>query len=69
MHSVTDTEQLSFSVRQVAQRWGYESIGNGEQAVRRLVRDGKIPAFKVGRAYRIRLADIEAYELGGSAAA
>lgn len=68
MHSVTDAETAALTVRQLANRWSYESLDAGEQAIRRLIRHGDIPAFKVGRGYRIRMADIEAYELGSSAA-
>lgn len=68
MQSDTDTGAMSLSVRQLAKRWNYESLGGGEQAIRRLIRDGALPAFKVGRSYRIRLVDIEDYELSGRAA-
>lgn len=68
MNSVGVAEPMSLTVRQLAQRWNYESVAAGEQAIRRLIRDETIPAFKVGRSYRVRLADVEAYELGGRAA-
>lgn len=73
MHSVHDTEPMSLTVRQLARRWNYDPgedgrYDSGEQAIRRLIRDDKLPAFKVGRSYRIRLVDIEDYEIKGAAA-
>lgn len=61
-------EPLSLTVRQLAKRWNYESLDAGDQAIRRLIRSKQLPAFKVGRAYRIRIADVEDFEVTGAAA-
>lgn len=44
---------------ELAERWGVETA-----QVYRQAREGKIPAFKVGRYYRFRRDMIEAYERG-----
>lgn len=34
------------------------------KTIQRWIREGKLPAFKVGRAYRIKASDLEALEKG-----
>jgi len=49
-------EWASYSVKEAAERTGYH-----EEHLRRLIREGKIEAVKIGPAYLIRVDSLEAY--------
>ena len=45
------------SPRQLHERWGLH-----EESVRRILREGRIPAIRIGKRLRVALPDVEAYE-------
>jgi excisionase family DNA binding protein len=51
-----DTPQY-LSAHQLHLRWGLHT-----ESVRRMTRSGRLPAIRIGKRLRIRLADVEAYE-------
>jgi excisionase family DNA binding protein len=53
-------ETIVLTPAQLAERWQV-----AKAQVYRLTREGKLPAFEVGRYYRYRLDQIEAYEAFG----
>lgn len=46
-----------YSSAELAARWGVS-----ESTVRAIIRKGELPAFKVGRSFRIRCDVVDAYE-------
>lgn len=48
-----------FTPDTLAERWGCSG-----ETVRAMIRGGRLPAFIVGRSYRISAATVEAYECG-----
>lgn len=57
------TDRL-LTAEDLAERWQV-----AKSHVYRLTRDGKVPAVRIGRYFRYRLAAIEAFEADGGAAA
>ena len=49
-----------YTIEDLAARWQCHP-----DTIRRMVTSGKLPAFKIGRDYRIRESDILEYEKGG----
>ncbi len=52
-------DKTSYSVHDLAARWGCS-----QQAVYDMLRSGTIHGFKIGSMWRIKLAEIEAWESG-----
>ncbi|MBL9213094.1 MAG: helix-turn-helix domain-containing protein [Opitutaceae bacterium] len=46
-----------FSPNQLARRWSLH-----QESVRRMVRDGRLPALRLGKRVRIALHEVEAFE-------
>ncbi len=57
-----ETEQHLLKVHEVAQAMRVSNM-----TVYRLIRSGELPAARVGRSHRVRLADLESYLARGSA--
>ena len=50
-----------FSVAQLARHWGVS-----ESMIRKLIAEGKLPAFKIGNLFRVSADEVRRYEAGGS---
>ncbi|KAA9133168.1 helix-turn-helix domain-containing protein [Marinihelvus fidelis] len=58
MHNVdTDQWRQALTVNELSQRWGCHPI-----TIRRLISGGNLPAFRVGREWRIRAKEVERHE-------
>lgn len=49
------------TTRQLSERWGFH-----HESVRRMIRQGRIPAIRIGGRLRIRVGDVEAIEAKGA---
>jgi excisionase family DNA binding protein len=59
MDAARPVERMLFTYRQAA-----ETLEIGERTVRKLVREGRLPAVRIGGAVRIRRTDLDAYVAG-----
>lgn len=51
------TEPTYLSSRQLHKRWNFH-----QESVRRIIREGRLPAVRIGKRLRVLLSDVEAYE-------
>jgi len=49
-----------YTVTELAERWRC-----GTDSIYRMIRSGKLKAFKIGQDYRIKESEVEKYEEGG----
>jgi excisionase family DNA binding protein len=48
---------LFLTPRQLHERWNFHP-----ESIRRIIREGRLPAIRIGKRLRIALADVEAFE-------
>ena len=54
---VTTSESTSYRPRQLAVRWGLH-----EESIRRMIREGRLPAMRIGRRLRVTDNSVLAFE-------
>jgi excisionase family DNA binding protein len=58
--TVTDPNP-SLSPRGLATRWSFHV-----ESCRRMIREGRLPALRIGKRLRVKVADVEAFEIAHS---
>lgn len=56
-YNIVTHDKAFLSSHQLQQRWGFH-----QESIRRMIREGRLPAVRFGKRLRVSLADIEAYE-------
>lgn len=51
------TTLMYLTPQDLHQRWGFH-----RESIRRIIREGRVPALRIGKRLRVALSDVEAYE-------